>query len=55
MALAILEVRTEVEADEVRALVHAFIDWLRERYPEMQAEIDAYLTGQTFAPISMGC
>ena len=41
-------VRSRRQADEVRVLGHEFIDWLRSRYPEMNADIDNYLTYQNF-------
>lgn len=33
-------VRTEEEAEAVYGLAYEFIAWLRERYPEMDGEID---------------
>jgi GNAT superfamily N-acetyltransferase len=42
-------VRSEADADIVRTLAWEFIDWLRERYPDMQDMIDNYLKAQNFA------
>ena len=44
----IREVRDREAADAVYALAYEFIDWLRGRYPEMDAEIDVYLEHQKF-------
>lgn len=41
-------VRSRRQADEVGVLAYEFIDWLRLRYPEMNGEIDDYLTHQKF-------
>lgn len=46
--LAIDHVRSQQQADAVRVLAYEFIDWLRERYPEMAREIDTYLEHQQF-------
>jgi len=46
--LELVDVRTESDAEAVRALVALFISWLRDRYPEMEDEIDQYLVGQNF-------
>ena len=43
--IAIEQVRTNPQARTVETLAWAFIDWLRARYPEMQAEIDMRLLG----------
>lgn len=47
-AVSIELVRTEAQADEVRALARAFVAWLRERYPDLQAAIDEYLALEDF-------
>jgi GNAT superfamily N-acetyltransferase len=41
-------VRTEAQAAAVRVLAWEFIDWLRERYPEMLDGIEEYLANQDF-------
>jgi len=41
-------VRTEAEADEVRAMAWEFIAWLRDRYPDLHDAIDAYMAKQDF-------
>jgi GNAT superfamily N-acetyltransferase len=41
-------VRDAGAARAVYELAYEFVDWLRERYPEMSAEIDTYLTHQKF-------
>ena len=46
--LQIRPVRTKDEADAVYVLAYEFINWLRERYPEMESEIDTYLRHQKF-------
>lgn len=46
--LEIRQVRTAEEAAAVRVLALEFVDWLRERYPEMAGEIDSYLEQQKF-------
>jgi GNAT superfamily N-acetyltransferase len=45
---AIIEARTPGQAAEVRDLAWEFVGWLRERYPEMEREIDDYLQDQNF-------
>ena len=40
--------RTKDEADAVYELAYEFVDWLRQRYPEMDSEIEAYLHHQKF-------
>ena len=42
-------VRTEDQAEHVRTMTWEFIDWLRNRYPEMLEGIDEYLKNQDFA------
>ena len=44
----IVLVRTPEHASAVHDLACEFIAWLRQRYPEMQAEIDEYLVHQKF-------
>jgi GNAT superfamily N-acetyltransferase len=44
--LQIIPVRTEPEADAIRALVPVFFDWMRARYPDHAANIDAYIASQ---------
>lgn len=46
--LEIEPVRTQTQADTVYELAYEFIEWLRERYPEMADEIDVYLQHQKF-------
>ena len=46
--LKIERVRNQVQADAVYTLAYEFIDWMRERYPEMASEIDVYLRHQKF-------
>ncbi|MEJ1996512.1 MAG: GNAT family N-acetyltransferase [Limibacillus sp.] len=41
-------VRTKYEADAVYGLAYEFVEWLRQRYPEMDSEIDTYLHHQKF-------
>lgn len=41
-------VRTEAQAEQVRAMAWEFIDWLKQRYPEMHSGIDEYLVNQDF-------
>lgn len=41
-------VRNQSQADAVYELAYEFVDWLRERYPEMAHEIDVYLEHQKF-------
>ena len=42
-------VRNEEQAAHVRAMAWEFVDWLRERYPDLHATIDEYLENQGFA------
>jgi GNAT superfamily N-acetyltransferase len=49
MSATVIKVRTPDEIDVVRSLVWEFVDFMRERYPEMNAEIDAYVTHQNIA------
>ncbi len=46
--LTIKCVRTDEEAAAVYDLAYEFVAWLRDRYPEMNAEIDTYLEHQKF-------
>lgn len=46
--MIIKPVRTEAEAAQVRRLARGFVDWLGERYPDYQDQIDAYLEAQNF-------
>jgi GNAT superfamily N-acetyltransferase len=41
-------VRTDEDAAAVYTLAYEYIDWLQERYPEMDGEIDTYLQHQDF-------
>lgn len=41
-------VRTPEDAEAVYVLAYEFIAWMRDRYPEMEAEIDTYLDAQKF-------
>jgi GNAT superfamily N-acetyltransferase len=49
MPVTVVKVRSSEEIDAVRALVWEFIDVMRERYPDMLAEIDAYIVHQNIA------
>jgi GNAT superfamily N-acetyltransferase len=49
MSVTVVKVRTPVQIDAVRALVWEFLDVMRERYPDMLAEIDAYVAHQNIA------
>ena len=42
-------VRTEDQAEHVRAIAREFIEWLRTRYPEMLEGIEEYLKNQDSA------
>lgn len=44
--LNIIHVRTTADADAIRQLVPAFFDWVRARYPDHAANIDAYIKTQ---------
>lgn len=44
--LTITHVRTETDAAAVRVLVDEFFDWMRDRYPDDAAIIDAYIATQ---------
>ncbi len=46
--IQISPVRTKDQANSVYALAYEFIDWLRDRYPEMESEINTYLVHQQF-------
>ena len=46
--LEIVKVRSEADVEMVKTLIHEFIDWLHERYPEMRAEIAYYFSNQGF-------
>lgn len=46
--LKIEPVRTDAQARAVEPLAWAFMAWLRDRYPDMLAEIDAYYAAQNF-------
>ena len=48
MMLQIDLVRTQDQAKAVYILAYEFVDWLRNRYPEMATNIDAYLEHQKF-------
>ena len=41
-------VRKEEQAAQVRILAWEFIDWIRDRYPDLLEEIEEYLTIQKF-------
>lgn len=47
--ISVERVRNEDQAIHVRAMAWEFIDWLRDRYPEMHDGIDEYLENQDFA------
>ena len=49
MAVGVIKARTASEIDAVRSLVWEFFDFLRDRYPEMLVEIDAYIQNQGVA------
>jgi len=42
----IRQIRTKDDAEKVVFLVRQFVQWLRERYPDKHAEIDAYFESQ---------
>lgn len=44
--LQIVHVRSEADAADVRILVHEFIAWLYERYPDEHAQFDGYFKAQ---------
>ncbi len=44
----IRSVRTREDADAVYTLAYEFIDWLRERYPDMRDQIESYMRAQKF-------
>jgi GNAT superfamily N-acetyltransferase len=46
--VSISTVRTDEDAEIVRALAWEFVAWLRERYPDMLDMIDTYLKTQKF-------
>jgi GNAT superfamily N-acetyltransferase len=46
--LSIQLVRSDAQAEQVRILAWEFIDWLRDRYPELDGAIDEYLVKQDF-------
>lgn len=47
--IRIEKVRTDVQIAETTEMVWEFFDFLRDRYPDMLAEIDAYITNQKVA------
>lgn len=47
--IEIQEIRSDGQAAEAERLAWEFVDWLRDRYPELGKEIDGYLEGQKFA------
>ena len=49
--VVIREVRTEADAADVGRLALLFVDWLRERYPESQSEMDWYRTSPGFLSV----
>ena len=49
MTVRVIKARTATEIDAVRHLVWEFFDFLRDRYPEMLAEIDGYIQDQGVA------
>lgn len=64
--LVITHVRTQADADAIRAIVPVYFDWMRARYPDNAANIDAYIKVQDidwqmrnlltlFAPPSADC
>ena len=46
--LGIELVRNQSQADAVYELAYEFVDWLRDRYPEMAHDIGVYLEHQKF-------
>ncbi len=46
--IRIERVRDEAQAAHVRAMAWEFIDWLKERYPELHEVIEEYLVNQDF-------
>jgi GNAT superfamily N-acetyltransferase len=49
MSVTVVRVRSSDEIEAVRGLVWEFLDVMRERYPDMLAEIDAYVAHQNIA------
>jgi GNAT superfamily N-acetyltransferase len=49
MSVTVVRVRKPDEIEAVRGLVWEFLDLMRERYPDMLAEIDAYVRHQNIA------
>ncbi len=45
----VIRVRSADARDSIRAMVWEFFDLMRQRYPEMQAEIDEYIARQDVA------
>lgn len=46
--LQIIQVRNDADIRDVKILIYEFIDWLTERYPDLQDTIDAYFKQQGF-------
>lgn len=47
-SVEVVAVRSSTQALEVKRLAGQFIEWLRDRYPELHLEIDEYLEGQNY-------
>ena len=44
----IIQVRSQKDVKDVKILIYEFIDWLAERYPDLQDTIEAYFKQQGF-------
>jgi GNAT superfamily N-acetyltransferase len=46
--VTIVKVRSDTDVNDVKILINEFIDWLSERYPELEDTIAAYFKQQGF-------